>query len=172
MRPWPPPRPFPATGSEAKVQFAIGEVKVLPFVERSLTMSAPPSEVFAVVQRFEEFPEFMPDVKSVKVLASGDDWQESEWKVQVVGRSLRWVERDEFDRESLRITYRLTEGDLKKFEGEWRFEEVPEGTRVVLTVDFDLGIPMLAALLDPVLVKAVEKNSDSMLQAIKKRVEA
>lgn len=144
----------------------------MPFVERSVTVAAAPSEVFAVVKRFEEFPEFMPDVQSVQVLDAGDHWQESEWKVHVVGRSLRWVERDEFDEENLRITYRVKEGDLKKFEGEWRFEPVQEGTRVVLTVDFDLGIPMLAALLDPLLVKAVEKNSDSMLQAIKRRVEA
>ena len=43
-----------------------------------------------------------------------------------------------------RIAYRLIEGDLDKFEGEWNFERTAEGTRVTLTVDgrrFDEGFP-------------------------------
>lgn len=144
----------------------------MPFVERSLTMKADRQHIFQLVKRFEDFPQFMPDVKSLTVLETGDGWQESEWKVSIAGRSLRWTERDEFDEENMHIRYWQTGGDLKKFEGEWRFEPEADGTRVVLTVDFDLGIPMLAALLEPVLIKAVQMNSDSMLQAIKERVEA
>ena len=144
----------------------------MPVVERTLVIAAPPADVFAVARRLEEFPQFMPNVRSITVLQEGDGWQETEWHVSVAGRELRWTERDEFDEQALRISYRLTGGDVKKFEGEWRFEPMPEGTRVVLVVDFDLGVPMLASFLDPVLVKAVEKNSDAMLEAIRQRVES
>jgi len=144
----------------------------MPYVERALIIRAAPRDVYEVAKDPEAFPQFMPDVKTVRVLRRGDGWCEAAWEAVAAGRTFRWTERDEYDDEACRIRYRQVAGDLKKFEGEWRFLPHPEGTEAVLTVDFDLGIPMLAALLNPVLVKVVEMNCDNLLGGIRRRVES
>lgn len=56
-------------------------------------------------------------------------------------------------------------------EGAWELETVPDGVRVSLAVDFEFGIPMIAGLLNPILVRKVKENSNAMLQAVKAQVE-
>jgi len=62
-------------------------------------------------------------------------------------------------------------GDLKKFEGAWTFQPVSEGTEVTLTVDFEFGIPMIAALLHPIAKVKVKENCDMMLRGMKEKLE-
>jgi len=108
----------------------------------------------------------------VKVIERFEGATVTRWHVNVIGRDFRWTERDEFDEENLRITYKQIEGDVKKFEGEWRFEEAGEGkVRIVLTCDAELGVPMLDQMFNPVLKKALEINIDKMLEAIKAQAE-
>ena len=56
-------------------------------------------------------------------------------------------------------------------EGEWRLTETDGGTDVMLTVDFEFGIPMIAGLLNPILKMKVRDNSENMLAAVKAKVE-
>ena len=143
----------------------------MPYVEKSIIIHGAPDEVYALAKDMEGFPEFMPDVQSVKVVKREGSKTLTEWVTDVDGTEILWTEEDLFDDEARRIQYRLLEGDLDKFEGEWRFEVVPEGTRVVLTVDFDFGIPELANLIGDTLLLKVGENSEMMLQSMKRRVE-
>lgn len=143
----------------------------MPYVEKSIIIHGAPDEVYALAKDMEGFPEFMPDVQSVKVVKREASKTLTEWVTDVDGTEILWTEEDLFDDEARLIQYRLLEGDLDKFEGEWRFEVVPEGTRVVLTVDFDFGIPELANLIGDTLLLKVGENSEMMLQSMKRRVE-
>ena len=76
----------------------------------------------------------------------------------------------------IRILLRLrinkqTAGDLKKMEGAWEMRDTEEGVNVSLAVDFEFGIPMIAGLLNPILIRKVRENSEDMLQAIKGEIE-
>lgn len=144
----------------------------MPFVERSIVARGDRESMYAIAKDMEAFPQFMPDVKAVKVLERGPGYTVTDWNVLIVGRQFQWRERDEFDDERCHIRYRQTGGDLKKFEGEWRFDETGDAVKITLTVDFDLGMPMLAGMINPILVKAVQMNSDKMLEAIKAKAEA
>lgn len=95
----------------------------------------------------------------------------TDWVTEIDGTEILWTEEDRFDDVRRRIQYRLLEGDLDKFEGEWRFDPVDEGTRVVLTVDFDFGIPELVNLIGDILTLKVGENSEMMLKSMKDRVE-
>lgn len=145
----------------------------MPYVEKSVVVAAELRKVYELAKKMEDFPEYMPDVKDVTVIARDESGTTTRWQVHVIGRDLKWTERDTFDDEAPRITYKQIEGDVKKFEGEWRF--VPEGedaVRVELTCDAELGVPMLDALFNPVLKKALEINVDKMLAAIKEKAES
>lgn len=138
----------------------------MPIVEMDQVISAPINEVYRLVSDTESYPKFMKVVESIKVLERGDGYTLTEWVVRLQGARFRWVEKDLFHPEEYRITYDQTEGDLKTFRGYWALEEVPAGTRVVLVTEFEFGMPMLSALLNPVAKVAIRDNSRSMLDAI------
>jgi coenzyme Q-binding protein COQ10 len=140
----------------------------VPYVETSILINADPDAVYGFAKNQERFPEYMPDVESVKVLERKGSSQTSEWVTNVDGTPIIWIEEDSFDDSERTITYRLTEGDLDKFEGTWSFAPSEGGTIVVLGVDFDFGIPHLEELIGPTLKTKVKENSDMMLQGMKR----
>jgi coenzyme Q-binding protein COQ10 len=146
-------------------------VSRLPNVEMTETMRGDRERVYELIANMESYPRFMPSLNSVQVLERGKDWTVTEWDTSINGMRFRWQERDEFDRENYRIAYHQVSGDLKRFSGEWRVEELEGEVKVTLTVEFDFGVPMLAALLNPVAAIKLRQNGESMLRALKSRLE-
>jgi len=124
--------------------------------------------VWNTVCDFERHPEYMADVIEVRYLERTAEQALSSWRVLLNGSELSWEERDFFSPPH-RIDFDQTEGDLEVFRGAWILSETPEGITVTLNIEFDLGIPSLAAVLDPVGIQAIHSNSRSMLAAISER---
>jgi ribosome-associated toxin RatA of RatAB toxin-antitoxin module len=144
----------------------------MAYVESSIEIDAPAALVYALAKEQERFPEFMPDVESIVVLERHPDYVVTRWKTLVEDAPIEWTEEDRFDDDALRIDYALTEGDLDRFEGSWTFVAGGGVTHVVLTVDYDFGVPTLAELIGPTLQKKVRENSEMMLAALKREAEA
>lgn len=145
----------------------------MPVVEASVFIRGLPASAYAIAKRHEEFPRYMKDLDSVRTLSRLPDGSTvSEWVGRLQGKRMRWVERDQYDDANCRIRYQQTEGDLRKMEGEWSFTPEGDGTRGRLVVDFELGVPMFAGLLEPIAKLVVRSNSEAMLAAIKRQVEA
>lgn len=143
----------------------------MPYVETSIDIAARAKAIYALAKEMERYPDFMPDVESVKVLKRDGNVTITRWKTLVEEAPIEWTEEDIFDDARTRIDYRLIEGDLDKFEGSWTFEERDGKTHVVLGVDYDFGVPTLAELIGPLLHKKVEENSVMMLKALKAKSE-
>jgi len=143
----------------------------MPYVETSIAIAAPARVVYELAKDQERFPEFMPDVETVKLIEQNSERAISRWKTLVEEAPIEWTEEDRFDDEALRIDYKLIEGDLDKFEGAWTFEERDGMTHVNLGVDFDFGVPTLAELIGPTLLRKVRENSEMMLAALKSEAE-
>lgn len=143
----------------------------MPYVESSISIQGRREDVYELAKDMEKFPQYMADVSSVKVIERDNNSTLTEWETLVEEIPICWKEIDEFDDGELQIKYRLIEGDLDKFEGIWKFEDLDGETRVTLTVDFDFGMPTLAELIGPVLEMKVRENSMMMLEAMKKKVE-
>lgn len=143
----------------------------MPQVEASVVIKGNTAEVYALAKDMESYPQFMEDVVSIKVMERSPDRTITDWNARLQGKPMRWQEEDLFDDARPHIRYRQISGDLKKFEGDWFFDAAEEGTRVTLTVDFELGIPMFAAMLNPVAKLVVKNNIESMLKGMKEKVE-
>ena len=144
----------------------------MPYVECTIDVAAPAATVYELAKEQERFPDFMPDVETVVVLERHPDHVITRWKTLVEDAPIEWTENDRFDDERLRIDYALIEGDLDTFEGAWTFEQHGGITRVVLSVEYDFGVPTLAELIGPTLEKKVRENSDMMLAALKAEAES
>ncbi|MEQ8171349.1 MAG: aromatase/cyclase [Candidatus Eremiobacterota bacterium] len=143
----------------------------MPYVETSIIIKSRPETVYKLACNMEKYPDYMRDVSSVTVIERKENQTITDWETNVDGTPIYWKEIDYFDPEGLSITYKLIEGDLDKFEGKWLFKHVPEGTEVILGVDFDFGIPALEELIGPTLIVKVRENSLMMLEGMKKAIE-
>jgi ribosome-associated toxin RatA of RatAB toxin-antitoxin module len=144
----------------------------VPFIEADIVVDAPVRDVYELAKDQERFPEFMPDVETVRVLERRPDSILTRWKTLVEDAPIEWTEEDRFDDAATRIDYKLLEGDLEKFEGSWTFEERDGATYVKLGIDYDFGVPTLAELIGPTLAKKVRENADMMLAGLKKEAES
>ncbi|MBP2642203.1 MAG: cyclase/dehydrase [Firmicutes bacterium] len=143
----------------------------MPYVETVMAVEAAPEDIYPILKEMDKYPEFMPDLISVEVVERKENTTLTRWVSNVDGRIIKWTEQDIFDDEKMHISYRQTDGDLKKFEGEWVLTPTEVGTQIKLTVDFEFGIPMISGLLNPIAKKKVRANSENMLKAIKQRLE-
>lgn len=148
-------------------------------VSATITVAAPPEVVMATAMRVEEFPQFMPDVVGVTILERDDarGWSKVKWdakvEVQSMRKPIRWIEEETWNRDTRRCEFRQLEGDYKKYEGYWTFEPtVDGGTEITLVTDFDLGLPLVGAIINKLLDKLMRENCEAMLKAIKARVES
>ncbi len=126
-----------------------------------------PTQAYARISDFARYPELTEAVREVVLHPSDPDGTlVSEWTVRFRNGLLRWTERDSFDPVSMRIDFCQISGDFASFEGSWRFAPDPPGAQVTFTALFDLGIPTLAEILDPVASSALRTNIMLILRGL------
>jgi ribosome-associated toxin RatA of RatAB toxin-antitoxin module len=139
----------------------------MPLVEVTEVMSAPIDRIWEVINDLESYPRLMDHVRDLKVLEHSPTHRLAEWQIDLKGCVMRWTEREDIDRANYRIDYRALDGDLADFEGFWQLEAVSEtSTRVMHTVRFEIGIPMLSQILNPVAERAIRDNTQKMLASL------
>lgn len=143
----------------------------MPSVEVSKKIVGNIDSIYQIVKNMEDYPRFMKDLISVDTLERSEKMTITHWISNVDGRKIQWTEEDYFFDEQKRIEYKQIEGDLKRFAGYWQLTPDDEGVMITLFVDFEFGIPMISALLNPLLKRKVRENSENMLEAIRKQVE-
>ncbi len=144
----------------------------MPTIQVHELLQAPIEKVWNLVCDVEAYPQRMEPVRGIEVLESGPNHKVAAWEVELKGSILKWVEREEQDPGNHRLTYRQVEGDLERFDGYWQLRSHgPEVTEAVLLVNFEIGIPMLKDMLEPVAERAIRDNSSRMLLSLAPRVE-
>ena len=80
--------------------------------------------------------------------------------------SVRNIEIDVFDRDNLHIHFRQTAGDIEHFSGSWQVSETDGGASIAFRSCFDLGLPMLADMLDPVARQSITDNISTLIHGL------
>jgi ribosome-associated toxin RatA of RatAB toxin-antitoxin module len=118
-----------------------------------------PDRVFELIREFSRYPELTDAVEKVVVNDPDPDGSVvSEWLVHFRKGLLNWTERDYFFPEQREIRFAQISGDFDVFEGQWHVDPDGSGCAVRFDASFDLGIPTLAELLDPVAEAALRSN--------------
>ncbi|MDW8107193.1 MAG: SRPBCC family protein [Armatimonadota bacterium] len=148
----------------------------MPRVELEMVIHAPLETVYAVAREVEAFPEFMPDVKSVKILEKSEDGSRTvtEWVAYASQLKLqvKWIEEDLWDDTNHTCRFRQLKGDYDQMQGLWEFLPHPEGTLFRSTLDYELRLPLLGALVQKVVHHLVTLNLKGIMEGIKARAEA
>jgi ribosome-associated toxin RatA of RatAB toxin-antitoxin module len=125
------------------------------------------TEVYSKISDFARYAELTDTVREVLVQPPQPDGSiVSEWTVAFRNGLLRWTERDTLDPAAGTIAFTQVRGDFETFEGMWRVESVPGGTQLTFAAAFDLGIPTLADILDPVAEATLRSNILCILEGL------
>ena len=137
-------------------------------VSRSIEIDVVPDAFHRVVQDYARYPEFVPEVKAVRVgERQGDSVDVTYWldvKLKLLEFTLRHITR------SLeRIEWTLVRGGefMRANEGASAFSSVP-GTRATYAIEIDLG-PMVPGTLEKALA---ERGLPNMLANFRTRAES
>jgi ribosome-associated toxin RatA of RatAB toxin-antitoxin module len=122
-------------------------------------------EVFPIVSDMEKYAGCVDTVRSV-VVGNEDGMKTSTWEVDFHGGIMRWKEEDVFDSDQHAITFRQIEGDVDYFAGEWRITDHAGGCKATFWADFDLGVPALSMILEPIARIALRSNVQGIIKGL------
>lgn len=124
------------------------------------------THVFDRVQDYERYTEYTDTVRSVTVTPGGAGTVESAWEVHFRSGLLRWTERDLMDPVARRITFDQLTGDFASFAGTWDITQAGTDVSVLFTCEFDLGIPSLEPIINPVAMRALDESMGLILRGL------
>nr|AXM42925.1 first ring cyclase/aromatase [Pyxidicoccus fallax] len=150
--------------------------------EESLTISAPPERVYALLQQATGWPELLPHCRAVDMRYDDGRNQEFVMTVEVRGSEERIRTIRRCNTHGRNITYFQPEPPpvLREHTGEWRVEPVPGGVRVVSWHAVELAPEKAREMWGDIgtdealrrVANAINANSLGTMKAIKARVEA
>jgi len=140
--------------------------------DERIRIEAPADRCWDVAVDFESYPEWVRDVKDVKILERDDQGRglRVEYRAAALGKSIRYVLGYDYSEAPGSFSWKFVEGDmLRRLDGTYRFE--PDGgvsTRVHYELAVELAVPL------PGLLKrrAAGLIMGSALKDLKKQVEA
>jgi hypothetical protein len=110
----------------------------------------------ALVTDYTNWARASESVRSVTVERDGDGWSTSFWEVVFRGGLMRWSERDHVELDANRESFELIEGDPHAWRGGWTAEQHGDDCVLTMVAQFDLGMPSLGHVLDPIAIEALE----------------
>lgn len=124
------------------------------------------SDVFPTLCDFERYPELTDAVRDVQVVARDAERAISTWEVNFRKGILRWTEEDRFAPDEHRIVFNQIDGDVDHFAGSWELTTRNGGCRVSFDADFDMGIPSLRDIIEPIAADALDENIRAILTGL------
>lgn len=132
----------------------------------TLVPQADARTVFDRVSDFPRYADYTDAVREIRIDRSADGLVSSTWSVNFRNGVLCWSERDQIDADRLHMAFEQIDGDFDRFAGTWQLAQTGDDTTVVFTAEFDLGMPSLAALIDPIAERALLDNMAAILRGL------
>ena len=130
---------------------------------KAIVANLAPSDIYPIICDFNRYPEQSEAVRSVVMLEENDKRSLSSWEVNFRQGILRWVEEDRFYPDTTTIEFEQTEGDAEHFAGKWVISPTEAGSQIDFIAAFDMGIPSLSELIEPIAEQALKENIKSIL---------
>ena len=117
-----------------------------------LPISCEPQQVWDVLLDYKSYPEYMTGVNEIEILDEDGERRTSSWIVELKGSEMEWEQEDRISADDRRIEFHQTDGDLNDYQGYWQVH----ATELEVSVEFDIGLPLVAEMIHPAVAKAIE----------------
>lgn len=139
-------------------------------LESSVVIKRSQEEVYSLLTDIEKFPDFIEDINSVEIVEEVEGRVISEWGVDIDGVPLNWRQQHILDKDKARISFRMLQGDLERYAGQWSLQQLLTGTELKLTMIVDWGLPSLARVTEPILKEKINNYIQRILSDIKTKL--
>ncbi len=129
-------------------------------------VNVPLSIAYKVVAEVEHYPEFVPNVRAVEVLAQNDDRMIAEMSFNSNLLNVRIQSLVTFHKNQSIIIEQLN-GHFKSFQQNWRFEKVETGTLISVSYELEFN-NLISGMLA---LKKLKKSTPEILNAFIIRAE-
>ena len=136
----------------------------------SIVVNAAPDVVYRVATDFEQYAQWVSDVKRIDVLEHDVDGRpvEVEFRAAAYGRSTIYALRYDYSQAPHQLHWIQTRGDLTDtMIGQYRFEASGSGTKVT----YDLEVELLVPIPSFVKARAAQRIQSQALRELKARAE-
>jgi uncharacterized protein YndB with AHSA1/START domain len=151
--------------------FCFTEDMIMPNIEKSIFIAAPPEKVFAFMVEPGNLLEIWPsllEVRNVQPLPTGGYCYD--WTYKMAGMRFQGTtETTEFVKDQ-RIATKSESGIPNTFV--WTYQAEEGGTRATVSVEFVVPANVLGRLAEPIVHKFNEKEGETILANLKARMEA
>jgi ribosome-associated toxin RatA of RatAB toxin-antitoxin module len=141
-------------------------------VSKEIVIDRTPDQVFDVLVDYASYPEFVPGIKSCRVLP-GKAERQVEYELDLGLKRIKYVLRHVETRPTL-VTWSLVSGEMMKVSnGEWALSAEGGATRARYTVDIQITKPLLIpqSVIDRVSDELTRVQLPKTLEAFKARAE-
>lgn len=140
----------------------------MPGATRSIVITAPMDKLFAVIADYQSYPQFLPEVKSIRISKRLGSEVDVHYEIEVL-KKIRYTLRLKEEPPNL-ISWTFVQGELMRDNrGRWLLEPAGEGkTKATYSIEMKLG-PLVPKSIVNVLV---DSSLPKMLEAFKKRAES
>lgn len=131
----------------------------MPEIHRHALLPYTREQMFDLVLDVRSYPEFLPHCTETRVLCESDREITASMTLQRLGMRQTLTTRNRLLRPGS-ISLELVSGPLRRFQGEWCFKSLDSGSRVDLSLAFEMqgGLPgrALAGLIRPLAAQMVD----------------
>jgi ribosome-associated toxin RatA of RatAB toxin-antitoxin module len=140
---------------------------IMAVVHKSVLLSYSAAQMFALVDKVEEYPSFLPWCGGVDVRERAQDRLVATIMIDYHGvRQSFTTENTHVPPTRMQMT--LVEGPFSQLDGEWRFTPLREDA---CKVEFDLNYEFSSKLLEKLIGPVFSKIADSFVESFRKRAE-
>lgn len=135
-----------------------------------VTVAAPPEKCFAVATDFEQYPNWVTDVKEAKVLSRDAQGRgvEVEFRTSALGRSTHYTLQYDYSQAPRVMSWTMVSGDImRSIDGAYTFDATAGGTEITYTLSIELVVPLPGFVKRRAEVRIVNSVKD-----LKARIEA
>jgi ribosome-associated toxin RatA of RatAB toxin-antitoxin module len=135
---------------------------------KSIIIDVPADKLYDVINDFEKYGEFLPEVKKIAVAPGPGDAKDVTYTIDIKAKTISYTLRHTGTKPT-RAAWVMTKGEMiKGNEGYWALKELPDG-KTEATYNIDLK---LSAFVPGFVEKALaEQSLPALLENFKKRAE-
>lgn len=135
----------------------------MPIIKKSAVVPYTPAQMFDLVNTIEDYPKFIPWCAGSQVLSRNADEIQARLDFAKGGMHKSFATCNRLQPNKM-IEIRLLNGPFRQLEGFWRFDDLDDGCRVMLDLEFEFTNPLMAFAFGPVFTKVANMLVDAFQQ--------
>ena len=136
----------------------------MALVEKSVLVARTPQQMFDLVDRVEDYPQFLPWCGGTELIARNAEITAARIHVNYHGIKLHFVTENPKDPPH-RMTIEFREGPFRRLDGSWRFTALGDaGCKVEFRLHYEFSSKLLEKVLGPVFGHIVNTFVDSFVK--------